>query len=44
LELWSLPNLAHAWPIGNRFAPPGRFVAPAPIDATAAIARFLGLD
>ena len=44
LELWSLPQLSHAWPIGNRFAPPGRFVASAPVDATAAIARFLGLD
>jgi feruloyl esterase len=44
LELWSLAQLAHAWPIGNRFAPPGRFVAPAAVDATAAIARFLGLD
>jgi poly(hydroxyalkanoate) depolymerase family esterase len=44
VELWSLPNLAHAYPAGTRIVPPGRFVDQAPVDATAAIARFFGLD
>ncbi len=44
VELWSIPNLPHAYPSGARFAPPGRFVAQAPVDATEGIARFFGLD
>ncbi|HQT77802.1 MAG: hypothetical protein B7Z80_10550 [Rhodospirillales bacterium 20-64-7] len=44
LEVWSLENLPHAYPIGDRTAPPGRFVDRAEIDATAAIAGFFGLD
>jgi poly(hydroxyalkanoate) depolymerase family esterase len=44
VELWSLPQLAHAYPAGPRIAAAGRFVAPAPVDATLAIARFIGLD
>lgn len=44
LEVWSLQNLQHAYPVGNRSAAPGRFIEPAEIDATAAIARFFGLD
>jgi poly(hydroxyalkanoate) depolymerase family esterase len=43
VELWSLPQLPHAYPAGNRVAAPGRFVEPAPVDATAGIARFFGL-
>jgi poly(3-hydroxybutyrate) depolymerase len=44
VELWTLPGFPHAYPVGTRDAPPGRFVAQAPVDATAAIARFFGLD
>lgn len=44
VELWSLPHLAHAYPAGTRVVPPGRFVEQAPVDATAGIARFFGLD
>jgi poly(hydroxyalkanoate) depolymerase family esterase len=44
VELWSLAHLPHAYPAGSRIVAPGRFVAQAPIDATAGIARFLGLD
>jgi poly(hydroxyalkanoate) depolymerase family esterase len=44
VELWSLPRLPHAYPVGDRTVEPGRFVEPAQIDATAGIARFLGLD
>jgi len=44
VELWSLPHLPHAYPVGNRVVKPGRFVEPAQVDATAGIARFLGLD
>jgi hypothetical protein len=44
VELWSLPLLAHAYPAGMRAVAPGRFVEPAPVDATAGIARFFGLD
>jgi hypothetical protein len=38
VELWSLPHLPHAYPVGRRV------VEPAQVDATAGIARFLGLD
>lgn len=44
VELWSLPHLPHAYPVGDRPVEPGRFVEPAQVDATAGIARFLGLD
>jgi poly(3-hydroxybutyrate) depolymerase len=44
VEFWSLPRFPHAYPIGSRVAVPGRFVEPAPVDATEAIARFFGLD
>jgi poly(hydroxyalkanoate) depolymerase family esterase len=44
VELWSLPHLPHAYPIGNRVVASGRFVEPAQVDATACIARFFGLD
>ena len=44
VELWSLPHLPHAYPVGRRVVEPGRFVEPAQVDATAGIARFLGLD
>jgi feruloyl esterase len=44
VELWTLDDLPHAYPVGNRAAPPGRFISQAGIDATAAIARFFGLD
>jgi poly(3-hydroxybutyrate) depolymerase len=44
VELWSLPHLPHAYPAGTRVVAPGRFVAQAPVDATAEIARFFGLD
>jgi poly(hydroxyalkanoate) depolymerase family esterase len=44
VELWTLPHLPHAYPVGTRAAAPGRFVEPAPVDATAEIARFFGLD
>jgi poly(hydroxyalkanoate) depolymerase family esterase len=44
VELWSLPHVPHAWPVADRVVPPGRFMAPAPVDATTGIARFFGLD
>jgi poly(hydroxyalkanoate) depolymerase family esterase len=44
VELWSLPHLPHAYPVGTRVVAPGRFVEQAPIDATAEIAHFFGLD
>lgn len=44
VELWSLPHLAHAYPVGTRQVRPGLFVEQAPIDATAEIAGFFGLD
>jgi poly(hydroxyalkanoate) depolymerase family esterase len=44
VEHWSLPNLAHAYPVGESVVVRGRFVEQAPIDATAAIARFFNLD
>jgi poly(hydroxyalkanoate) depolymerase family esterase len=44
VELWSLPHLPHAYPVGDRPVEPGRFVEQAPVDATAGIARFFGLD
>jgi poly(hydroxyalkanoate) depolymerase family esterase len=43
VEQWSLPHLPHAYPVGTRVVAPGRFVEQAPVDATAAIARFFGL-
>ena len=43
VEQWSLPHLPHAYPVGTRAVTPGRFVAQAPVDATAGIARFFGL-
>ncbi len=44
VELWSLAELTHAYPAGNQFVAPGRFIEQAPVDATACIARFFGLD
>jgi poly(hydroxyalkanoate) depolymerase family esterase len=44
VELWSLPHLAHAKPVGDRVVAPGHYVDQAPVDATAGIARFFGLD
>ncbi|HEY4044832.1 MAG TPA: PHB depolymerase family esterase [Rhodopila sp.] len=44
VELWSLPGLPHAYPVGTRVVAPGHFVESAPVDATAGIARFFGLD
>ncbi|HEY0184227.1 MAG TPA: PHB depolymerase family esterase [Rhodopila sp.] len=44
VELWSLPHLPHAYPVGTRVVAPGRFVAQAPVDATEEIPRFFGLD
>jgi poly(hydroxyalkanoate) depolymerase family esterase len=44
VELWSLPHFPHAYPVGARLVAPGRFVEQAPVDATAEIARFFGLD
>jgi poly(hydroxyalkanoate) depolymerase family esterase len=44
VEFWSLPHLPHAYPVGARVVTPGHFVEPAPVDATAAIVRFFGLD
>lgn len=40
VEAWSLPGFAHAYPVNNPDLPPGRFVSPAALDATEAIARF----
>ena len=44
VELWTLPTLPHAYPAGTRAVTPGTFVEPAPVDATANIARFFALD
>lgn len=44
VELWLAPHLAHAYPARGRDVEPGRFVEPAPIDATTEIARFFALD
>jgi poly(3-hydroxybutyrate) depolymerase len=44
VELWSVPDLPHAYPVGTREVTPGRFVEPALVDATAGIARFFELD
>ena len=44
VEQWSLPHLPHAYPVGSLVVAPGRFVEQAPVDATAAIARFFGLE
>lgn len=44
VELWSLPHLLHAYPIGPTVVAPRRFIEPSPIDATVEIARFFGLD
>lgn len=43
VELWSFPQMAHGYPVGNRPVQPGHFMLQAPIDATAAIAAFFGL-
>ena len=44
VELWSLPDMPHGYPVGSRPAMPGHFIEAAPVDATAGIARFFGLD
>jgi poly(hydroxyalkanoate) depolymerase family esterase len=44
VELWSLPHLPHAYPVGTRLVAPGHFVDQAPVDATAEIARFFRLE
>jgi poly(hydroxyalkanoate) depolymerase family esterase len=44
VELWSLPHLPHGYPVGIRPAAPRRFIEQAPIDATAVIAGFFGLE
>ena len=44
VELWSLPHLPHAYPVGTRVVAPKPFIQPAPADATIEIARFFGLD
>jgi poly(hydroxyalkanoate) depolymerase family esterase len=44
VEHWSLPNLAHAYPVGEGVVVRGRFVEQAPVDATGAMARFFSLD
>jgi poly(hydroxyalkanoate) depolymerase family esterase len=44
VEHWSLPNLAHAYPVGEGVVVRGRFVEQAPVDATSAIAWFFSLD
>jgi poly(hydroxyalkanoate) depolymerase family esterase len=44
VEQWSLPKLAHAYPVGEGVVVRGRFVEQAPVDATGAIARFFSLD
>jgi hypothetical protein len=38
------PASAHAYPAGTRVVVPGHYVEQAPVDATAGIARFFGLD
>jgi poly(hydroxyalkanoate) depolymerase family esterase len=43
VELWSLPLMAHGYPVGTRVVQPGRFMLQAPVDATKAIARFFQL-
>lgn len=40
VESWILPGFAHAYPVNDPDLPRGSFVAPAALDATAAIARF----
>jgi poly(3-hydroxybutyrate) depolymerase len=44
VEQWTLPNLPHAYPVGERKEFRGRFIEQAPVDATAEIARFFGLQ
>jgi poly(hydroxyalkanoate) depolymerase family esterase len=44
VELWSVAQLTHAYPVGDRVVAPGHYVEQAPVDATAGIARFFGLD
>jgi poly(3-hydroxybutyrate) depolymerase len=44
VEHWSLADLPHAYPVGERVAARGRFVEQTPVDATAEIARFFRLD
>ena len=43
VEQWSLPDLAHAYPVGTPVVTSARFVALTRTDATAGIARFFGL-
>jgi feruloyl esterase len=43
VETWSLPLMAHGYPVGSRVVPPGHHVLQAPVDGTAAIGRFFGL-
>lgn len=44
LEVWTLDRMAHGYPAGSHPAARSQFVLPSPVDATAAIARFFGLD
>ncbi len=44
VELWSLPLMPHGYPVGRRIAKPASFMHQAPVDATASMARFFGLD
>lgn len=43
LELWILPDLGHAWPVGRDGGAPARATAPAPVAAVHEIARFWGI-
>jgi len=43
VETWTLPLMAHGYPVGGRVVPPNHHVVQAPVDATAAIGRFFGL-
>jgi poly(hydroxyalkanoate) depolymerase family esterase len=44
VELWTLPGMAHGYPVGGGTGRPGPFVLDYGIPATAHIARFWGLD
>jgi len=43
VELWSLPQMPHGYPVGHRVANPASFMHQATVDASASIARFFGL-
>ncbi len=43
VELWMLPDLGHAWPVGPGGGLPGHFTAQAPVAAVREIARFWGI-